>query len=167
MRQWVNSSTPSAAYMRQWTGPALVQVMACRLFGAKPLPEPILAYCQLDSWEQISVKFESEFYNFHSRKCIWKYRLPECRPLYPGGDELTLWGIGETADFLVPCVCNTDAFEMKLWTEWNFNAILHCITITALTSRRWIFMAFFHKLIMVRLFDEVICQSSPPHLISI
>ena len=26
---------------------ALVQVMACRLFGAKPLPEPMLAYCQL------------------------------------------------------------------------------------------------------------------------
>ena len=28
--------------MRQWTGSALVQVMACRLFGAKPLPEPML-----------------------------------------------------------------------------------------------------------------------------
>ena len=23
--------------------------MVCRLFGAKPLPEPVLAYCQLDS----------------------------------------------------------------------------------------------------------------------
>ena len=37
-----NSSPPSAAYMRQWTGSALVQVMAWRLFGAKPLPEPML-----------------------------------------------------------------------------------------------------------------------------
>ena len=27
-----NSSYPSAAYMRQWTGWTLVQVMACRLF---------------------------------------------------------------------------------------------------------------------------------------
>ena len=52
-----NSSPPSAAYMRQWTRPSLVQVMACRLFGVKPLPEPILAYCQLDCWQQISVKF--------------------------------------------------------------------------------------------------------------
>ena len=43
-----NSSPPSAAYMRQWTGSALVQVMACRLFGAKPLPEPMLTYRQLD-----------------------------------------------------------------------------------------------------------------------
>ena len=62
--------------------------MACRLFGAKPLPEPMLAYCQLDSLEQISMKFESWFYHFHSRKCIWKYRLPKWRPSCPGGDEL-------------------------------------------------------------------------------
>ena len=54
----MNSSPHSAAYMRRWTGSSLVQVMACRLFGAKPLPEPMMAYCQLDSWEQISVKFE-------------------------------------------------------------------------------------------------------------
>ena len=35
---YLNSSPPSAAYMRQWMGSALVQIMACRLFGAKPLP---------------------------------------------------------------------------------------------------------------------------------
>ena len=45
---WVNSSPPSAACMCQWTGSALVQVMACRLFGAKPLPEPMLPYYQLN-----------------------------------------------------------------------------------------------------------------------
>ena len=71
----------------QWTRSALVQVMACRLFCTKPLPEPMLAFCQLDSWEQISVKFESEFYHFHSRKCIWKCCLPEWQPFCPGGDE--------------------------------------------------------------------------------
>ena len=32
--------------MHHWTGSSLVQVMACRLFGAKPLPEPMLTYCQ-------------------------------------------------------------------------------------------------------------------------
>ena len=37
--------------------------MASRLVGAKPLPEPMLAYCNLDYWEQISVKFDSEFYH--------------------------------------------------------------------------------------------------------
>ena len=44
----------SATYMRQWIGSALVQIMACRLFGAKPLSKPMLGY---------------------STKCIWKYRL--------------------------------------------------------------------------------------------
>ena len=29
--------------------------MACHLVGAKPLPEPVLAYCKLYSWEQQSV----------------------------------------------------------------------------------------------------------------
>ena len=61
----INSSPSSAAYIRQWSGPALVQVMACRLFGANTLHEPMQAYCQLDPWEQISVKFESEFKKMH------------------------------------------------------------------------------------------------------
>ena len=43
-----NSSPPSTAWMRQWTGSALVQIMACRLIGAKPLAKPMLTYCQLD-----------------------------------------------------------------------------------------------------------------------
>ena len=38
----INSSPPSAAYMRQWIGSALVQIMACRLFGAKTLSKPVL-----------------------------------------------------------------------------------------------------------------------------
>ena len=50
-RRWftnINSSPPSDAYMCQWTGSTLVQIMACHLFGAKPLPEPTLTYCRLD-----------------------------------------------------------------------------------------------------------------------
>ena len=70
--------------MRQWTGSALVQAMAWRLFGANPLPEIMMVYCQLDSWEQISVKFKSEFYHFHSRKCLRNCRLPKWWPFCPG-----------------------------------------------------------------------------------
>ena len=47
-----SSSPPSAAYVRQLIGSALVQIMACRLFGAKPLSKPNLGYCQLDPQEQ-------------------------------------------------------------------------------------------------------------------
>ena len=38
----IYSSPPSAAYMRRWTGSALVQKMACRIFCAEPLAEPML-----------------------------------------------------------------------------------------------------------------------------
>ena len=69
-------------------GSALVQIMACRLYSTKPLPEPILVYCQLDSREHISVKWELKFDHFHSRKCIRNCRLPRCRPFCLEGDEL-------------------------------------------------------------------------------
>ena len=54
--QCFNSSLPSATYIRQWIWSALVQIMACRLFGAKPLSKPMLGYCHLHTKEQTSVK---------------------------------------------------------------------------------------------------------------
>ena len=64
----INLSPPSAAYMHPWTGSVLLQVMACRLFGARPLPEPLLMYCQLDPQEQRknSEKFKSKYKTFYS-----------------------------------------------------------------------------------------------------
>ena len=42
----LNSSTPGVAYMRQWNSIGLDNGVC--LFGAKPLSEPVLVYCQLD-----------------------------------------------------------------------------------------------------------------------
>ena len=56
-----NSLRQSDAYMHQYNIPTLLQIMACHLFGAKPLSEPMLPYCQLDHKEHISVKFYSKF----------------------------------------------------------------------------------------------------------
>ena len=61
--------------MHQWIKPSLIQIMACCLFGAKPLPESVLTYCQLDPGEQTSVKFWSNYNNLHLRKLTWKYLL--------------------------------------------------------------------------------------------
>ena len=66
----INSSLSKAAYMHRWIGSSLVQILACRLFGTKPLSEPMLAYCKLHPWEQVSAKFHSKFKHFHSRKCL-------------------------------------------------------------------------------------------------
>ena len=50
--------SPSAAYIcvSEYRS-ALVQIMACRLLGVKPLSEPMLGYCQLDPKEQTSLKY--------------------------------------------------------------------------------------------------------------
>ena len=67
----IDASHPSAAYMRRWTGSALVQIMACRLNGVKPLSEPMLTYCQLDLKEHISMKSYFKLNYFHSMRCVW------------------------------------------------------------------------------------------------
>ena len=59
LRFTFDAISPSAAYMRQWIGSALVQIMACRLFGTKPLSKPVLGYYRMDPYEHTSVKFES------------------------------------------------------------------------------------------------------------
>ena len=38
----INPSPTSAALMRRQIGSTLVQIMACRLFGAKPLSKPMM-----------------------------------------------------------------------------------------------------------------------------
>ena len=49
----VNSLRPSDAYMREYNIPTLL-----RLFGTKPVSEPMLAYCQIDPKANIPVKFQ-------------------------------------------------------------------------------------------------------------
>ena len=89
-----NTSPPRSAYMRHWTRSALVQVMACRLFGAKPLHKPMLIYCQLGPWEQTSMKFASKYKTFHIWNCKWKCRLRNGGHFVQGGwvksNELTV-----------------------------------------------------------------------------
>ena len=50
-------------------------IYASGLFGAKPLSQPMLTYCQEDHKEHISINFYLKFKSFHSRKCIWKCGL--------------------------------------------------------------------------------------------
>ena len=72
----INSSPPSAAYVRQWIGSALVQIMACRRFGAKPLSTPMLGYCHF-------IVIAWSFTKMHLKMSSAKWR-----PFCPGGDEL-------------------------------------------------------------------------------
>ena len=61
----LNLLSPNAAYMRQWIGWALVKIMACRPFGAKPLSKSIIINWTLN-WTKIR--------SFYSRKCARKLK---------------------------------------------------------------------------------------------
>ena len=87
----LNSSPPSAAYMRQWIGSALVQIMACRLFGAKPLSKPLLGYCQLNPQEQTSSETLIKIQKFSFTKIHLKISSAKWWPFCRGGDELMHW----------------------------------------------------------------------------
>ena len=74
----------STAYMRQYTGSALLQVMSCCRSGAKPLPKFVQNYCHMNPEEQISVKFQSKLEHFRSGKYVWKCRLWKCPHIVQG-----------------------------------------------------------------------------------
>ena len=85
---WLNQCWPSSlphicGTRGRWVNKLAIicpHTMACSLFGAKPSSKPMLFYCQLDSWDPISVKFKSKYEDFHSRKSIWNFFLsqPQC-----------------------------------------------------------------------------------------
>ena len=78
----INPSIPSAACMRQWTGSALSSSNGYwnqRWLTVNWTPA-----------NQTWVKFESQFYKFCIRKCIWNFRLLKWRQFYPGSDELCI-----------------------------------------------------------------------------
>ena len=70
--------------MRQWMVSAFAHIMACRLFGTKPLSEPVPNF----------IEFQSNYNTFYQLKCIWSAKW---RPFSPRGDELI---------FPLPCTYN-------------------------------------------------------------
>ena len=88
----VSSSPLSAAYMRQWIGSALVQIMACCLFGAKPLSKPICWV--IVNWtpgDKLQCNFDKKIQNFAFTKMHLKMSSAKWWPFCPGGDELVVW----------------------------------------------------------------------------
>ena len=78
----VKSSPPNAAYMHQWIASALVQIMVCRLFGAKPLSKPML--CAIVNWS-LRNKFQRNFsQKSNFKKACLKMSSAKWRPFCPG-----------------------------------------------------------------------------------
>ena len=85
---YFNSSPPSAPYMRQWIGSALVQIMTCRLFGAKPSFKPMLGLVNWTLRNKLKWNFNQNTVNVSFKKLHLKISSTKRRPFYPGGDGL-------------------------------------------------------------------------------
>ena len=85
----INSHPLSVANMRPWIGSALAQIVACRLFGAKPSYEPELGHCQFGplgtNWSETLIKI----WNLSFKKMLLEILSAKWRPFCPGGDELS------------------------------------------------------------------------------
>ena len=68
----LNSLRPNDAYMHHQPRPSLVQIMACCLFAAKPLSEPMLYYCQQDPLEKNVSQIVFQILTFWIKKMYMK-----------------------------------------------------------------------------------------------
>ena len=140
MASYVYPPPHSAAYMRQWFGSALVEIMACRLFGAKPLSIPMIKYCQLDTEEQTSMKFKTQTLFIHenaSVNIVCKIAAILSRGGGGGGDELSI-----RAGFITKCHWSSPAHMSSETVREKFAVIfddsteeLHCVKMTLCYKR--------------------------------
>ena len=132
---------PKQKHMCQGTGSSLVQVMHCHLVGAKPLPEPMWTYCELDPLAKLQGNFNRNSTFFHWRKCFSK--CMQNGAIFLGHIALTLLVLKpailrenrantRAADDLVPSIVRSAAATVLILQEdWiiviheNFNNLNH------------------------------------------
>ena len=71
----INSVWPNRVTWRRtsyWS--TLIQILTYRLFGTKPIHEPMTAYRLLDPAGQTSIETDSKF-NFYCRKSWWRHQM--------------------------------------------------------------------------------------------
>ena len=89
-----NSLRPADAYMRHPPRPLLVEIMACRLVGAKPLSEPMLEYFNSNLRNKLQWNIKRNSYIFHYDDVIMSAIASQITSLtivystvYPGADQ--------------------------------------------------------------------------------
>ena len=70
-----------------------------------------------DSWEIFLMKAESEFYHFHSRKCIWNCHLPTWRPFCPGEEEIKFLIEGTPLMYRSPVIWKISRGTISSWRK--------------------------------------------------
>ena len=122
---------------------ALIQIMAFRLAGAKPLSEPMLDYCYLDHWDQTSVKILSEIYTIFK-----KMHLKMSAKWQPFCLNLNLLSKD-------PGLCSP--LFICMYTAPRANTWVHHV----MTGRFWLFLYSFLA-VATSSIDGFICSSTHP-----
>ena len=118
----INSSPPSAAYIPQWIGSALVHIMACRLFGAKPL----LSVRPLGTnFSEIPIKIQDfSFTKMHLKMSSAKYP-PFCHIysfIQQHENTLTtiivkIFGYHPLGEHIGACCSNRRGYPINFWCD--------------------------------------------------
>ena len=92
----------------------MAQITTCRLFGDKPLSEPMLFYWQLEPTKYNSIQFYLKFKRCRSRKCTWKCRLQKWRPSCVSLNVSTHSGLDKIATISQTTISNAFSW-MKMY----------------------------------------------------
>ena len=139
--------------MPQWIRSALVQIMACRLFGTKPLSRPMLGYYEMDPWAQTSVKLYIKIQKISLTKMHVKVSSAKWRPFCPGGDELITHCPRQIWQLFQKCKFQTQFGDHILNIQVNF----------AMKARAWEDLVD-GKLILVQIIAW--CRQAPSHYLN-
>ena len=109
----------------EYIGQTLVQVMACRLFGVKPLPEPLLIYCKTLA-NTFQWKVNQNIKIFNSWNCIWK-----CRPQNGGHIAKSSMCWGGWYNTIPPTSAHLEAHQYSATSAFRtrpYTILLACTT---------------------------------------
>ena len=123
---------PSDSYMRQLNIQSLVQIMACRLIGTKPLPEPMLSHWWVDTKGHISMKFYSKFIQGNTLEnviCKMAAILSRCQCVKNNSFNIAVPADGLASNGVRPWPSSSDTIVFKVFMVIDSNW-LTCGTLT-------------------------------------
>ena len=138
-QQQVNSLWPRDSIWHHWCWSILVQITACCLFRAKPLPEPMMIDCQMDTLEKTSMKSKYKLL-FQEIQCVMAFSdLDICHrfqcPLTGSRlDWLHITVIGETCSHVFTQSW-LHTWLLTLYTTWK--TTLPILTILRCKNEYW------------------------------
>ena len=135
--------------MRQWIVSVLVQIMACRLLGARPLSKQCWVIANWALRNKLQWHFNQNKKTFHAWKCIWKYRL------WNGGHFVQ----GEMSSYYVAIDTKYENKMVRFW--WNVaqkSLLMYSFQLVFLLHQQG--MNYFEKFILIPISSTKIYMTS-------